>query len=447
MKKILFITALFFLATTICHSEDKKEIYILPFIITIKNADNDLSAKTTEDFRSEFKKLGDFQVAENDKVNKIIKDLKIEKVKEYSAALLEKISEKTGNDLILYGIVSGDENKVSLTVKIYSPENKSEVFNNTSTGGEMLSKLPAGIPIDLSLKIKFANMDLITSISNYKESILSKSKNNNQKDYTYKLTKEELLSILKKYSPDGYTILTEVERLSKGNENIIQYLEFKMDMSTEINTDVHEECHLYNNLVKGYFIDAKETIKIKNTENFPSKEIIPEIPAELITFRFEPYINNSSQYQSTQTEGIYGLLDEFDAYYQGTKVSYDLLGYCKENLFKNNSSSLNTFLIGLNGTYFAYYEFKYFIYTYLLYAKEKHPAIFKKITANNNFITAFNKINERYLKLAEKYPDMEKEVKALTGMHLNSFSDTVGKLTNEMKKDKYIKLEKEVFGK
>jgi hypothetical protein len=64
---------------------------------------------------------------------------------------------------------------------------------------------------------------------------------------------------------------------------------------------------------------------MKKTKTFPSREIIPSIPENLRTFRFSDYVETTNEIQSTQNEGIYGLLDEFNSYYQGTKASFDLL--------------------------------------------------------------------------------------------------------------------------
>lgn len=51
----------------------------------------------------------------------------------------------------------------------------------------------------------------------------------------------------------------------------------------------------------------------------------------------------------------------------------------------------------------AYSEFKFYILKYLIYAKENYPSIYKDIIKNKNFMTAFNKIDKKYLRLNETF--------------------------------------------
>ena len=139
---------------------------------------------------------------------------------------------------------------------------------------------------------------------------------------------------------------------------------------------------------------------MKKTKTFPSKEMIPTIPERLRTFRFPDYIDTSNELQSTQNEGIYGLLDEFNSYYQGTKVEFDLLGYYEK---KGKAATWHDFFSGVNTTYYGCLEFRFFILKYLMYAKAHHPDIYRGILDNKAWCYTFLAVNQNVSDLMRDY--------------------------------------------
>jgi len=239
---------------------------------------------------------------------------------------------------------------------------------------------------------------------------------------------------LKENSWDGYCIMKRYLEKCSPTTNISgnvltnqQYLEYFFRDATEFNDSlralsvlVHEATHSvsYSNLfkvLKGYF-DCDRTIDIDVTNTFPSNELTAVIDENHRTFRFDTYVIGLSEIQSTQTKGVYGLLNELNAYYMGSRTQYDFKA-------KYTNNSIGRIFSGMQ----AYYEFKYFILTYLLYAKENHPQVYLGIVNNTAFKEAFNTINKSYEELTKQYiADGNQLPHSPTNQNLKNVIDKLG---------------------
>lgn len=56
-----------------------------------------------------------------------------------------------------------------------------------------------------------------------------------------------------------------------------------------------------------------------------------------------------------------------------------------------------------SGDYFAYSEFKYYILSYLIYAKENYPSIYEQTLNNEALRDAFRIVEARYRATVEQY--------------------------------------------
>ena len=160
------------------------------------------------------------------------------------------------------------------------------------------------------------------------------------------------------------------------------------------NVIVHEMAHGYTSEIAGYssvyiFISRDESIEVPLTDIFPSRKMVRAFPKNLRTFRFD-YIDTDSRDLGTQVQGVYGLLDEFNAYYLGTKTSYELLPHY---LDQGMNAHWGIFFNTVNGTLYGILEFKLYILKYLLFARENYPEIFSDIMANKKFREAFTKVD------------------------------------------------------
>ncbi len=206
--------------------------------------------------------------------------------------------------------------------------------------------------------------------------------------------RQYVLDLLYQYSPDGYYI---VDTYRDEVENGTDFMEY-FDGSTQalrmdsFNVIVHEISHGYTGEIAGYssvyiFISPDESIEVPLTDIFPSRKMAQAFSKNLRTFRFD-YIDTGSRDLGTQLQGVYGLLDEFNAYYLGTKTSYELLPYY---LDQGVNADWGIFFNTVNGTLYGILEFKLYILKYLIFARENYAQIYSGIMANGKFRESFIK--------------------------------------------------------
>ena len=137
------------------------------------------------------------------------------------------------------------------------------------------------------------------------------------------------------------------------------------------------------------YITPTTTLVIPHTETFLTREIAGAIPETMHTYRFNTFVN-TNQSAKTQVDGIYGLLNEMNAYYHWFVVS----GYRLEYLY-NNDGTPGEYIQIMREIYnqaFAFKELKYYSVMYLQYAKEHHPEIYKELLNNRVFCRAYGVI-------------------------------------------------------
>jgi len=193
-----------------------------------------------------------------------------------------------------------------------------------------------------------------------------------------------VLNLLKKYYPDGHYLATEYlkvpDHFTRGNpERPMIVNRVHIDLMTPV---------------------------------FPSREMAPSIAEKLRTFRFPKYVNNTSDVMGTQRLGIYSLLDEFNAYYHGTKAAHSFMPWYKSQ--KNQSPEIwQNFFITIDANMYAYMEFKFFILKYLMFARDNHPEIYDGIVKNSEFKKAFMAIDRNWQKLVNDYTETRKNLAGL----------------------------------
>jgi hypothetical protein len=153
--------------------------------------------------------------------------------------------------------------------------------------------------------------------------------------------------------------------------------------------------------LQAHYMDKDRTLVVVPGPMFPSREIASRVPASLRTHRFSEYIDGGASH-ATQVEGIYGLLNEFTAYYCDRRLSYDLYDYYRLELPQTAETWLD-YLSGASGTYPAWAEFRYFILTYLLHARETRPDIYRQILADRRLREAFTQNDDAFMSLLRDY--------------------------------------------
>lgn len=275
-------------------------------------------------------------------------------------------------------------------------------------------------------------------------------------------TRETVLQILKDYSPDGFYIVDSFEKTweelrasgfrkwsRSGDFMAFVKGETEFDIVKSLGVVVHETFHDYCHTVSyqlckerfrkmslgsmydAYYAGNENTILVKRTKVFNTREIAASIPDQLRTFRFMPYVTLDAQYAipnatidlsildpslldsfknlSSQVDGVYGLLNEFNAYYVETRTKLDLYSYY-QNKLESSVDNWVGFINEVDGCSFAHGEFKLFILKYLLYAKSHYPKIYKEIIKNRDFCQAFLIIEQNYSQVVMEYYKRKEEI-------------------------------------
>jgi hypothetical protein len=161
------------------------------------------------------------------------------------------------------------------------------------------------------------------------------------------------------------------------------------------------------------YYTGDETILVTQTKVYRTAEMQGLFPAELRTARFPVYIFPARE-TGAQLDGVYGLLDEYHAYYMCTKTALDFLPYYRHSR-KGTAEDWFYFMDNMNRFYFAQVEFRLYILNYLRYAKAHHPDVYAGIMENADFRRAFSAVDAGYAQLVRDYFAARSEIFAQLG--------------------------------
>jgi hypothetical protein len=218
------------------------------------------------------------------------------------------------------------------------------------------------------------------------------------------------------------------------------------DVIDDYGTVIHELFHGYCNMVNDgqyYFIDEGIKIEVPYTKTYRSKELNTTVrkgQQDSIT-RYGIYVgakdelpdqtkvrgvnNHAANEAASIQKGVYGLLEEFSAYYFGTKAMYQLKTYYAQNFKADDANAWYDFKHGVLGNAIAYHEFSLFMGWYLWLSKEKHPEEYSAIMANKPLRVVYTIMDEKFNSLLE---NIDKEIveinkkAAPTAMEILDFS-------------------------
>ncbi len=307
--------------------------------------------------------------------------------------------------------------------------------------------------------------------------------------------------VTRQYSPHSWTLLDQYEKLPLKQEinlregltisvkkpvNTFHYLSGKnrAELLLSMSTNVHEISHAFfraNSLkyakeegiqlnwdnAEGFiYLTPSDHYFVSVPRNilFPSKKLAAVIPLKMKTFRFETYIKGNT---STQDEGIIGLLNEFHAYYLGSRYTFEMLDAYK--ISDGNVKGFHHWVSHSQSTMSSFYEFDYFIREYLLYMKENHSDDYAYLKSNLAFRKAlsgvhifFGKLVKTYEELVYKQMELLNESKAGEAvieeemlwvtpkgskirMGTTIFSEDKDKLVTLLQTDRYKAIEKDFY--
>jgi len=241
-----------------------------------------------------------------------------------------------------------------------------------------------------------------------------------------KVKSDFLLFLAKNYSSNSLTILNSEKSFKE--YTVYARGSSHREMVDDYTTVIHESLHGYD-MTKSmdlwskyvfdenapakswnvYFHSAQTEIVVPQFSTYKSTElnkvILREWQKEI--FRYSTYVGDGSGV-SSQEDGIYGMVEEFNAYYQGTKAGYELRPYYQS--FCQETDCWQDYLANISSTVYAYHEFRLFIAWYLKYAQQKHPKVYQDCLKNENLKVAFTLTNNAYKQLIADYFQARKEI-------------------------------------
>lgn len=219
------------------------------------------------------------------------------------------------------------------------------------------------------------------------------------------VTADNVMAVLNAYCPDGayilqYALDTDSDFLFWWNED---------RLCEGINIGVHEECHSftwaeafnkghYN--AQAFYTGGGECIFVPYTTVYNTLEMADSVPLELRTGRYDLYVGTPYDNLGSQVNGVYGLFNEYAAYYWGTSSALELYDYYMDQ--DATPEQWMNYVFDIIGTWGAYSEFRYFMLHYMLYARDNYPDVYNGIMANGEFREAFTIIDNNHLQLKEE---------------------------------------------
>lgn len=240
---------------------------------------------------------------------------------------------------------------------------------------------------------------------------------------------------LARYDSDAYRMV-EAERLApisfrdkqglvteySGKGSITDYFDGEgiTDILRGLNTAVHETAHSHNTFVgmqrlqaSGQFdtvamsaglvyLSADDDVLLVHRKVFPSLAFADEVPMDLRDSRYDTYIGAAaSSIQSTQSSGVYGLIDEWNAYFLGTRSAVRAAQYYQGKQLR--AKNVLNYMGEVDGSLFAYPQFKYFILAWLDYSARNQPRLYQELMQDESFKQAYVGIDTYFAALVEEY--------------------------------------------
>jgi hypothetical protein len=236
--------------------------------------------------------------------------------------------------------------------------------------------------------------------------------------------KKQLLEICREYMPGQYAFLDaysdeSVNQMATG-DSLSEYL-------LELPTVIHEANHHYNgengpsfNKTRYYYTTGDEKFVVDVFPVFPSSEINAIAPLEdkRKIFRYNTYITSRTPYLDSRVNGIFGLLEEMNAYYHSMLSSLSLYGYYKSKYGFNNAEIYVNWLGAIGSYRYALNEFSIFISWYLQAARQNHPDAYQKICNSHQIKTMYRFLHQENTKLQQQYDAYLKEIVTAFGNDL-----------------------------
>ncbi len=249
----------------------------------------------------------------------------------------------------------------------------------------------------------------------------------------------KMRAVLAQHSPrgaaiiDAYEALPEEFELAEGPYKVTSEDTFDGYMregaierwATQLATVVHEMTHGYIGTMSFQLLAERglpwgqgaEAILVDGepwlvpfTDTFPAREMAESFPADARSYLYDAYVVTPDEPNlATQKLGVYGLIDELDAFYQGFRTALDLWPWVQE---QRHARVAMEYGVLLDDAFVPYAQFKLFILHWLLHARDHHAEIYDAVIANDAFRGAFTELDTAFAALVAEIAALEPTVHA-----------------------------------
>ncbi len=144
-----------------------------------------------------------------------------------------------------------------------------------------------------------------------------------------------------------------------------------------------------------YYLNPKESVFLVRKKVFPAYEIRDIIPPEYRFAKYKAFIATNDQALLPQKNGIYGLLDEWNAFYHGGLFAFEMKEFYEREGYEN-VKNWEHYFANYYEYHVTYWEWKYYILSYLKYTKYKYPSLYKQLREDAALRQAYQKINQYF---------------------------------------------------
>lgn len=263
-----------------------------------------------------------------------------------------------------------------------------------------------------------------------------------EKEYKSKKDKRAFYeSLVKKYGSEDQKYIWSTD---KGDE-FAHYVDGdkESELVDDFSTVLHELFHGICKSVddgQNYMINKDLMIYVPYTKVFPSSDLnqVVRKGQQDSIYRYGIYVggknglygqagSNKINTKESNTaasikHGIYGLMEEFAAYGVGIGTSLKLYDYFMDKFGKDNEDAWYDFRHMVEDDEVAYYEFHFFMGSYLVNAKKNHPDIYKDIMENKAFKIVYTLTENKFKESINLYNEKLKNVPR------TSYTEIYGKL-------------------
>jgi hypothetical protein len=233
-----------------------------------------------------------------------------------------------------------------------------------------------------------------------------------------------------------YHFISDRTRKHKG-EKLFEYC-----LLLDVTTAVHETTHLFSDWaacmspeystsrpgILSYYAPAELLAVyledwgvhyILNTETVPSANITPLIKDKrlLKQSRYETYVDPSSTYHTTQQDGVYGLMDEYHAYYYSLVVEFNKVKDLGIEMSVKKSETSRIIYPFYTDSYLAFLQFSVYLLTYFRMVEKEYPDMYHELLRNNTLLEAFLRIHDAFKALQYELIELIKSKSEDGGFH------------------------------